>query len=340
MPLSPLRISLAQIPTPIESLPKLSREFGADLRVKRDDLTGSTLSGNKVRKLEYLLAEALDKGCDSIITCGAVASNHARAAVIAARKIGLDSLLILAGEEPKMAEGNLQLDLLAGAEVRYISKEDYSNHIDAILQQAAERLKAEGRNPYVIPTGGSNSVGLMGYVQAAAEIDAQCAYQQWRPDCLVCAVGSGGTYAGLLLGTLLRKMPAKVLGILVCGTIEHFREKVLRDIRGSIKKYQLDVKADECAVHLADDYIGGGYAVTNSEQLRLIRHIAQQEALILDPVYTGKAFCGLLGEIKKGNIPQGAKVLFIHTGGVFGLSAYSETMTKEWGSVSAWPDRL
>ncbi|MEW6235208.1 MAG: D-cysteine desulfhydrase family protein [Candidatus Omnitrophota bacterium] len=340
MPQSPLRISLAQIPTPIEPLPKLSREFGADLRVKRDDLTGSALSGNKVRKLEYLLADALNKGCDSIITCGAVASNHARAAVIAARKIGLDSLLILAGDEPKAAEGNLQLDLLAGAQVRYISKEEYSNRIDNILQQAADQWKAEGRNPYVIPTGGSNSVGLMGYVQAAAEIDEQCAEQQWNPDFLVCAVGSGGTYAGLLLGTLLRRIQTKVLGILVCGTVEHFREKVLRDIRGSIEKYQLETNVDESSIHLVDGYIGGGYAVTNSQQLRLIRHIAQQEALILDPVYTGKAFCGLLGEIEKGDIPQGAKVLFIHTGGVFGLSAYSETMTKEWGSLAVWPDSL
>ncbi|MBI1388099.1 MAG: pyridoxal-phosphate dependent enzyme [bacterium] len=331
----PRKLDLAQKPTPLQKLPHLSREWGVDLRVKRDDLTGAALSGNKIRKLEYLLGEALDLGCDTVITCGAVTSNHARATALAARGQGLDSVLVLAGDEPEWALGNLQLDLLAGAEVRYITRQDYSARVEIILEETAEELRRAGKKPYVIPTGGSNEVGLLGYVDAVEEMLGQCGEQNWRPDAIVCAVGSGGTYAGLSLGCAVHRGPA-VWGVLVCGSVATFTEKAQSDIDLACERFSIDEPVDSAPRRLVDGYIAGGYALTNSEQLNFLRKTAQTEALILDPVYTNKAFFGLHGEIQAGRLPAGSNVLFVHTGGIFGLSAFGEAMTREWGGVRCW----
>ncbi|MBN2329112.1 MAG: D-cysteine desulfhydrase family protein [Candidatus Omnitrophica bacterium] len=335
MSVFPSKISLAQIPTPIHYLSRLSEEFDIDLRVKRDDLTGAALGGNKVRKLEYLLADAQSKGCDAIITCGAVTSNHARAAAVAARQVGMEAHLILAGEAPEFAHGNLQLDLLVGAGVEYISRADYSNNIDEILQEAAHRLRSQGKKPYVIPTGGSNSVGLLGYVEAVREMQTQCLEMKWKPDFVVCAVGSGGTYSGLFLGNSLFPITSHILGVLVCGTVSQFCDKIKKDISEACDQNNLAVP-DLSAIELVDGYIGEGYAKTNASQLQLIRKVAGAEGMILDPVYTGKTFAGLYGECLKGRIPKQANVLFIHTGGIFGLSSFSDEMKKVWPSMDYW----
>lgn len=334
----PNKFNLALLPTPIEPLPNLSKEWGVDIRVKRDDLTGSHLSGNKIRKLEFLLADAKHKGCDTVVTCGAVTSNHARATVLAARRLGMDSVLVLAGDKPESAQGNLQLDLLGGAEVRYIPRKLYVTDGERILQETGEELRGKGKIPYVIPTGGSNGVGALGYAKAVEEIKQQCAEANWQPDIIVCAVGSGGTYTGLLLGNLLFEYAQKIMGILVCATEKYFKEKVIQDYAECQSLYQGVPELDESKIHLLDGYIAGGYAKTNEEQLHFLRHAAQTEALILDPVYTNKAFFGLEGEIRAGRIVEGSKVLFVHTGGIFGLSAFSHDMTSLWGSMEHWPD--
>ncbi len=334
----PSKIQLARIPTPIEPLERLSREWGVDLWIKRDDLTGTELTGNKIRKLEYLLSDAITHNCDIIVTCGATTSNHARATAIAARKLGLNCLLILAGDPPAYARGNLQLDLLIGAEVRYITREQYTDRIEQILLETENELKNEGKNPYIIPTGGSNSVGLLGYVEAVEEVKSQCAEMNWKPDFLVCAVGSGGTYAGLFLGNVLHEMNCSILGTLVCGSIPSFEKKIMEDIQEACKRYDFACETVPKNIRLIDGYIAGGYAKTNSEQLEFIRHVAQEEAVILEPVYTGKTFFGMYKEIQASRIPKESKILFFHTGGIFGLSAFAEQMTREWNSVSFWPD--
>jgi len=338
MPTFPPKISLARIPTPIERLERLSREWDVDLRVKRDDLTGSALGGNKVRKLEYLLADALDRGCDSVITCGAVTSNHARATALAARAQGLDVWLVLAGTPPAAADGNLQLDLLAGARVLYISWAEFHECLDELLNRLADDLKQQGRKPYLIPTGGSNAVGILGYVEAAREIKDQCADLDWQPDCLVCAAGSGGTYAGLYLGNALYPMTGRVIGIPVCEDADYFRPRIIQEASRAAQLLQTSRMQDPGGITLVDGYAGPGYAKTNPGQLRLLRHAAQMEGLILDPVYTGKAFDGVRGEIEKGSIPKNSRVLFLHTGGIFGLSAFTGEMTQLWDSTAYWPD--
>ncbi|MFB3784785.1 MAG: 1-aminocyclopropane-1-carboxylate deaminase/D-cysteine desulfhydrase [bacterium] len=338
MPIFPPKISLARIPTPIERLERLGREWEVDLRVKRDDLTGSTLGGNKVRKLEYLLADAVNQGGDTVITCGAVTSNHARATALAARALGLDAWLVLAGAPPAAADGNLQLDLLAGARVIYITWDEFHEHLGEVLSRLAEDLKQQGKKPYIIPTGGSNAVGILGYVEAAREIKDQCADLGWQPDCLVCAVGSGGTYAGLYLGNALESMAERVIGITVCQDADYFQPRILREASRAARMLQSGLTLDPGGITLVDGYAGAGYAKTSPEQLRLLRHAAEREGLILDPVYTGKAFAGVRGEIANGSIPRGSRVLFLHTGGIFGLSAFTGEMAGMWDSLTYWPD--
>ncbi len=333
----PPKINIAQLPTPIHHLSSLSEEWGIDLRVKEDDLTGSGLSGNKIRKLEYLLSDAIEQGCDYIITCGATTSNHARATVIAAKRFGLSSSLILAGDRPEKVHGNLQLDLLVGARVKYISREDYSTKIKETLQEEKENLQNQGKKPYVIPTGGSNSVGLFGYVEAVQEIKHQCDKSGWRPDIIVSAFGSGGTYAGIYLGNHLFPIAKRIVGVLVCGSVEPFKDKVIYEINEACKRHDTPAPSFD-GIELIDGYYGEAYAKTNSEQLRFIRHVAEIEGIILDPVYTGKAMFGLHGEIIKDHIKKNAKVLFIHTGGIFGWSAFTEQAIQEWSSLEHWED--
>lgn len=332
----PKHIQLARLPTPIEPLINLSAQWNVDLRVKRDDLTGMELSGNKIRKLEYLLQDAIDRQCDTIITCGAVTSNHARATAIAARKLGLECHLILAGNQPEIPDGNLLLDLLVGAHVHYITRQEYSSIVEAHLENLAAQLRLENKKPYIIPTGGSNAVGLWGYISAIKEIKEQCGEMQWMPDYVVCAVGSGGTYSGVVLGSKLYELNAHCLGVLVCGSNHYFQQKILADIKECCERFDLNASINADEMPMVQDYIAGGYAQTNQEQLRFLRYVCQQEGLFLDPVYTNKAFFGMMQEIEKGSIAGGSKVLFIHTGGIFGLPNFNRLMMEEWQSVEHW----
>jgi len=315
----PQSIPLARVPTPIEKLERLSDALeGPDIYVKRDDLTGIGLTGNKVRKLEFLIRDALDKGCDTLITCGGLQSNHARATAIAAAKLGLRCWLVLRDQSGGDLDGNLFLDRLVGAEVTFVSAEQYSRVVE-IMNHLAERLRSEGRKPYLIPEGGSNELGALGYVRATEELCLQLKAAKLRIDHVVTAVGSGGTQAGLLLGKMLYDLSAEIHGINVCETAEYFVNRIYSIIERARAAYGIAVTLTPADIHVIDGYVGKGYALSRAEEIDTIRRIAKTEGLILDPVYTAKAMCGLLGEIRKGSFKRGEKVLFWHTGGIFGV---------------------
>lgn len=323
----PSRVRLAQLPTRVERLDTLSAELGLDLWVKRDDETGTELSGNKVRKLEYLLAEARAQDADVVLTCGGVQSNHCRATAIAARRLGLDAVLFLRGSEPATVTGNLLLDRLVGAEVRYVTAEEYARR-NTVLATAAEELRRAGRRPYVIPEGGSNALGSWGYVELIAEIAA--AMDGGGPwDHVVCATGSGGTLAGLTLGQrlLAPTVPwlerTRTWGVPVCDDGAYFQRKVVEIAAEFAERFGSRVSLPPDDVGVIDGYKGSAYAVPYDEELALIRRVARTEGLLLDPVYTGKAFCALVSEARGGRFRPGERVLFLHTGGVFSLFAYA-----------------
>jgi D-cysteine desulfhydrase len=315
----PPSVALARVPTPVEPLERLSEETGIELDVKRDDLTGLALSGNKVRKLEFLLAAAHDARCDTVITCGGIQSNHARATAVAGVKLGLAPHLVLRGEPPAVLEGNLFLSRLCGATVRYITREQWAKRDEIMREEAAKLLASESRRSYVVPEGGSNALGAFGYIRCAEEI-ALAERERGRPyDYVVCATGSAGTQAGLIAGKILVHRPWRVLGFAVCDSREYFAGRVEQILLDLTTHYGLHLPEAEAAYDCQDGYVGAGYALSRPEELDTIREVAEAEGLFLDPTYTGKAFHGLLREVHAGRIPRGSRVLFVHTGGLFGL---------------------
>lgn len=320
----PDKLSLANIPTPIEPLDRLSESLGCKLWVKRDDLTGSATTGNKVRKLEYTLARARQKGADVLITCGGIQSNHCRATAILGAKLGFKVHLLLRGERPASYQGNLFLDHLAGAEISYFSPKYYNARQDFIVSEILEEYQSKGRKPYFITTGASDGTGVWGYIEAAKEISEQT---EVTFDHIVSATGSGGTQAGLTLGAHLYMPDTQVTGIAVCDDESYFNQKVRDDIGLWNDLYQQPVDIDALSIRVSDEYIGPGYARANTEIFECIELVARKEGLILDPVYTGKAFFGMLSEIEAGNMP-GDNILFVHTGGIFGLLAQNQQYVK------------
>ena len=340
LPDFPRRIALARLPTPLRPLERLSRSLnGPRLWLKCDDLTGSVLSGNKVRKLEFLLADALDKGADTVITSGGLQSNHCRATALACARLGLRCVLLLregdygrpGGLETSMREGNLFLDGLAGAELRVLPRADYVGSLERIFQETEEELRAQGARPYAIPTGGSNGIGLWGYLNAGLEIQRDCEAAGFAPDAIVCATGSGGTQSGLSLAAHYWPAPARapeVIGMAVCDSAEWFERKAREDVGAWARHAGLDEEARELLlrglrVRTIDAYIGPGYAKPYPEVLDLIRRLAREEGVVLEPVYTGKAFHAMLEEIRGGRLRDCRDVVFVHTGGIFGLFPYA-----------------
>lgn len=317
----PPRIPLAMVPTPIEPLRRISAQYGVELSVKREDLTGLLTTGNKIRKLEYLLADARERACDTVVTCGGAQSNHARATAALAAQLGIQCVLLLRGAREAALEGNLLLDRLFGAEILPVTPDEY-RRIDEAFARTANELMRRGRKPYVIPEGGSNHLGAWGYIQVVEEIMAQTPAGGPSFDSVVCAVGSGGTLAGLLLGAKLSQAPFRIWGINVSDTAAYFKQRVLGILREAIAIYDLPVEIRESEIEILDGYVGEGYGRPTPEQLRLITQVAQQEGIVLDPVYTAKAFCGLLDRLKKEPDRFGKRILFLHTGGVFSLFAY------------------
>lgn len=304
----------------LEDLPDCP--FLPNIYVKRDDLTGCTLSGNKVRKLEFCLAEALSKGADTVITCGGVQSNHSRAAAVAASKLGLKPILVLRGEEPGDTDGNLLIDRLAGADIRFITPEEWER-VEEIMAETAEELAAGGGKAYIIPEGASYPPGVFAYIRAAREIADTERELGVRFDTILTAVGSGGTYAGLAHGLRIYGMESGVLGVNVLETPEYFAERIARLSEDFIGRYGASLPGERALkakeVEIAGGYEGPAYAVPTEEGLELIRRFASRTGLFLDPTYTGKAMLGLFGEARKGRWSRSENVLFLHTGGIFSL---------------------
>lgn len=316
----PSRLNLAVRPTPLQLLPRLSEELGGPrLWAKRDDLTGSVLSGNKVRKLEFTLARAVAEGADTIITCGGLQSNHCRATALLCAQLGLHCELVLSGEATEPFDGNLLLDHLAGANVSAVSPDVYKRELPELLQSTAEAVRARGGKPYVIPTGASDAVGVWGYVAACAELRDDCARQGISPGAIICATGSGGTQAGLTAGAVLHGLSAQVWGFAVCDDSAYFQNKIRQDLRDWSQGYALSLDIESLDIRVIDDYIGPGYAKADPEVFDTIAHVARTEGLVFDPVYTGKAFHGLVEEVRRGRFDGVADIIFLHTGGVFGV---------------------
>jgi D-cysteine desulfhydrase len=316
----PPRIQLANLPTRIEKLNRLSKELGGpDIYIKRDDQTGMELSGNKIRKLEFSLKEALNKGCNTLITCGGEQSNHCRATAAAGAKLGMKSFLLLRGSSDTMIDGNLFLDKFLGAEIIFVSPEDYRNRREEIMLQLKARLENEGLKPYIIPEGASNGIGAFGYYAAMEEILHQEQQLKIHFDSVVIAVGSGGTYSGLILGKKLLGYKTDIYGVNVCDDKEYFENKILDIFAQSTAYLSGEISISREEINIIDGYVGEGYGLSTKEQLNFILDLARLEGLILDNVYTGKAMYGLAQEIKKGTFRKVNNILFIHTGGIFEL---------------------
>lgn len=316
----PKRISLANLPTRIEPLERLSKHLGGPkLYIKRDDQTGTELSGNKVRKLEFSIAEALEQGCDMLITCGGIQSNHCRATAAAAAKLGLHSYLVLRAAGNEKIDGNHFIDILLGARIRYITREQYAKERMAIMEGIKADMEKEGYKPYIIPEGASNGIGSFGYLNAMQEIAAQEAEMKVHFDAIVLAVGSGGTQAGLLMSNKILNRKGMIYGVNVCDDAEYFKKTIARIMHESFSYLDEAIPFTEEDICILDGYVGRGYALSQPDELAFIRDFAQMEGIILDPVYTGKAMYGLAQEIRKGTFRHCENILFIHTGGLYGL---------------------
>jgi D-cysteine desulfhydrase len=316
--LKPERITIT---TPIEELRGL--KTSVRIFLKRDDLNGLLISGNKARKLEYLIADMKRKKCDTIITCGPVQSNHCRTTAVFAQQYGYECHLLLRamGKPASVDTGNLLLDRLLGAKIRYITPRQYERRL-SVMEEYARVVRKKGRKPYCIPEGGSNEIGSLGYLDCMREM-ADFIKKQ-RIDAVYCAVGSGGTYAGLLLGKKLCRLAAVHLhGIIICDTIEYFKKKISEICRNAIDAFTLRITLAPTDIDLVDGYVGDGYGIPYLEELQTIKRIAKL-GIILEPVYTGKAFYGMLNHVTEKGYK---KVIFIHTGGIFSIFAFSRTIT-------------
>jgi D-cysteine desulfhydrase len=321
----PEKLQISNLPTKIEKLERLSKALGGpDIFVKRDDQTGSEWSGNKVRKLEYAVKEALVRGSNLLITCGGNQSNHCRATAAVAARLGLKCSLLLRGSADSSLEGNLLLDKLLGAEIRFITPEDYSARRNEIMQEMAAEKAKQGFTPYIIPEGASNGIGSFGYFNAFKEIAEQEKQMGIAFDAIAIAVGSGGTYSGLLLAKQVLGHKAELLGFLVGGSTAYF-ETAIRDIFKEFLPYtKTELIPDPKNMQLIDGYIGRGYGLNTSEELDFIKYLAQLEGIIFDNVYTGKAIYGLVSDIRSGKYKNMKNILFIHTGGLFELFSQSK----------------
>ncbi len=312
MDLRPLKMTK---PTPIHELPVIRR--GVRIFIKRDDLDGLLISGNKARKMEYLIADARQHECDTLITCGPVQSNHCRTAAAFARSFGMDCHLFLRGKPGSDPTGNLLLDRLLGAAITFITPDQYRNRID-IMTRFARTLK--GKKPYIIPEGGSNGIGAMGYVDAMREMAGFI--KRERIEALYCAVGSGGTYAGLVLGQKLQKLDIDLNGVIICDTVKYFQEKIQAICDQAIRRFHLPVRVRPADLHLIPGFVGRGYGVPYPAEIRVIQRMARH-GIILEPVYTGKAFYGMERHLAKNRYK---KVLFLHTGGIFSVFAFNREL--------------
>ncbi len=321
------RLRFAHLPTPLEPLDRLSAALGGPhILVKRDDATGLAFGGNKTRKLEYLCAAALAERADTLITTGGVQSNHVRQTVAAAARFGLACEVLLSRVVPDTgadyeATGNILLDRLLGATVHMLPAE-----VDrpVAMAERAEVLRQMGRRPYVVPYGGSNAIGALGYVDCAAELERQCDEAGILVDAIVHATGSGGTQAGLSVGFRALNSDIRVIGIDVNGDADHTAEFVRTCAAATAEMLGFDPEPIVSRVRVEPRFAGPGYGIATDGMVEAVRQLAASEGLILDPVYTGKAMAGLIDLVKRGTFSRTDTVVFLHTGGTPALFAYRD----------------
>ena len=333
-------MNLAQFPrrrytegfTPIEAVPRFSSVLGGpNIYIKRDDLLGLSAGGNKTRKLEFLVADALEQGADTLITCGAVQSNHCRLTLAAAVKEGLKCRLVLeervAGSYKPEASGNNFLFQLLGVES--ITVVPGGSDMAAAMQKVADEVAAEGRTAYIIPGGGSNPIGATGYVACAEEILSQIFDRGLKIDRVVCASGSTGTHAGLVTGFYGNNAHLPVVGINVSRTKEEQEPLVYDLVRQTAAHVGVTADIPKEAVLCFGDYVGPGYSLPTPAMIEAVELLARNEGILLDPVYTGKTMAGLIDLVRKGYFDSRENILFVHTGGSPALYAYLDAFRDE-----------
>ena len=314
--------------TPIEAAPRFTKALGGpNIYIKRDDLLGLAAGGNKTRKLEFLMADALEQGADTIITCGAVQSNHCRLTLAAAVKEGLRCQLVLEERVPnsydRYASGNNFLYDLLGVEATHVVPG--GSDVTGKMQEVADKLKADGRHPYIIPGGGSNEIGALGYVACAQETLQQLFEMQLNIDYIVCTSGSTGTHSGMLTGLIGNNAQIPLIGIGINRPKEVQREAVYDLARRTSAKLGLPSSPAMEDVIVFGDYIGEGYSRPTEGMVEAVKLLARTEAILLDPVYTGKTMAGMIDLVHKGYFADAKNILFLHTGGSPALFAYTKT---------------
>lgn len=322
----PNKLKLANLPTPIEYLSRLSSELdGPVIYIKRDDQTGTELSGNKIRKLEYAIQEAIEQGCDTLITCGGIQTNHGRSTAAAAAKLGLRCELVLGADPLPVPQGNYLLNTLFGAKIHAMTPEAFAVDRMTKMEEIQKDLVLEGRKGYMIPLGASNGIGTFGYYDCMLEIAAQEEKLGFEFDHIVMAVGSGATYAGLFYCNKVLNRKTQITGIPISSDGATFKKTVDAILQECFTYTESPIDYSEEDIKMIDGYVGLGYALSQPEELQFISKLAAQEGVVLDPVYTGKAMAGLVNEIKTGRYKKGERILFIHTGGLYGaFSKYLE----------------
>jgi D-cysteine desulfhydrase len=324
-PNEPSRLSLAHLPAPVVELKNLARELrAARVLMKRDDLTGLEISGNKVRKLEYVIADALKQGADTLLTHGGFQSNHCRATAALGARLGLNvRLLLRSAEADPPRVGNLFLDHLFGADISLHTPEEYNGRRKQIVDGAMDAERRSGRKPYFFPVGASIPLGCWGYIRCVSEMAEQLG-RNAKVD-VFSAVSSAGTHAGLVLGKALLKLDNwRMVGIPVSDSVEFFQTEIRDLMDRTISEYHLGLTHEQTTIELIDGFIGEGYAIPYPAAIETTRLLARREGIALDPTYTAKGMTGMLETIKSGGIRAGAFPLFVHTGGIFGLLARTD----------------
>jgi len=335
------RLCLARTPTQIIRLDRLSKQLNREIYVWRDDLTGFVESGNKVRKLEFLFADAIEKQCNAIVTCGGIQSNHTRTATAIAKRLGFEITIVVSGQceqDPSSypSTANLLLNQIFGATIRFIETKNHEkagDQFDLFLKAEADRLTQEGKRPYIIPLGGSNTIGCLGYLSATNEMLKlwnETAPQSSGPDSVFCAVGSGATYAGLFLGLRHFQHPqTRVYGVSASNTKHYFESVITQLMRDASQRFLINLEDNfQKEVCVFDQYVGKGYEIATDDDLKFYLELARTEGILLDPCYTGKAFQGMISELKKFPLKYGKNILFLHSGGLFSTFAYQNQYSR------------
>lgn len=329
------RVRIANLPTRIHALDRLSKELATpNLFIKRDDETGLAFGGNKVRKLEYIMADAIDQGADVIITSGGAQSNHGRLTVAAAVSFGLKPVLVITDEEPEEYKGSLALDELMNADLHFVTVEKGEGIAEAVekgemkVNELKDYYERKGMKAYIVPRGGRSTQGTAAYVTATLEMYQQIINQHLKIDYLVTAVGSSSTFGSLILASKLFNTGIKPIGISVAYSAEDCKEMILEQIEGDKKHFGFDVEISEEDIIVFDRYIGPGYAIATQESIDSIKLLARTEAIFLDPNYTGKAMAGLIDLIKTGYFSNDDGIIFLHTGGMPALFSLDDQLYR------------